>query len=139
MLRVKKIKPMFTAIITTMDIYEEDGRTTSGIIDATKQRGTVKEYQKVVAVGDSVRGIKVGDMVSINPTRFAVRKNHENSIKNDIEGGNPVLEYRFDQVLIDGKAHLLIQDRDVEFIIEDYEEIPDNATNLVTPPKDIIV
>jgi len=36
MIIVKKIKPMFTALITTMDRYETDNFTKSGIIDATK-------------------------------------------------------------------------------------------------------
>ena len=44
MLVVKKIKPMFTALITTMDKYDTDNLTKSGIIDATKQKGSLKEY-----------------------------------------------------------------------------------------------
>ena len=86
---------MFTALITTMDLYEVDGVTKGGLIDSTKQKGTVKEYQKVVAVGDSVRGIKVGDLVCIDATRFAVRKHKANTIKTAIEGGTPYLENRF--------------------------------------------
>lgn len=139
MIKVKKIKPMFTSLITTMDLYETDGKTLGGLIDSTKQRGTVKEYQKVVAIGDTVRCIKVGDLVCIDPTRFAVRKNPDNSIRNDVEGGNPVLEYRFDIIELDGKSHLLLQDRDVQFIIEEYEEIePPKQSNLVPPPSVIV-
>lgn len=44
MLKIKKIKPMFTHLITTMDKYEEDITTTSGLIDTKRQKGTVKEY-----------------------------------------------------------------------------------------------
>lgn len=138
MIKVKKIKPLFTALITTMDLYNEDGVTKSGLIDATKQKGTVKEYQKVVAVGDSVRGIKVGDLVCIDATRFAVRKHADNSIKNDIEGGNPILEYRFDIVEMDGKNYMLLQDRDIQFIIEDYEEIEPEKSSILQPPSVIV-
>nr|DAH01885.1 MAG TPA: mHsp60, mHsp10, Mitochondrial, Chaperonin, Complex, Symmetric [Crassvirales sp.] len=140
MIKVKKIKPMFTALITTMDLYETDSLTSGGIIDSTKQKGTVKEYQKVVAVGDSVRGIKAGDLVCIDATRFAVKKHKDNSIKTDIEGGNPILEYRFDIVEMDGKSYMLLQDRDIQFIIEEYDEIEEpKKSNLVTAPPDIII
>lgn len=139
MIKVKKIKPMFTALITTMDMYKHDKVTAGGIIDSTKQKGTIKEYQKVLAVGGSVRDIKVGDLVCIDATRFAVRKHKDDSIKVDIEGSNPVLEYRFDIVEMDGQKCLLLQDRDIQFIIEDYEEISDNQSSLITPPTDLIV
>lgn len=138
MIKVKKIKPMFTALITTMDVYETDGMTGS-LIDVTKRKGTIKEYQKVVATGDSVRGIKVGDLVCIDATRFAVKKHSDNSIKTDIEGSNPVLEYRFDIVEMDGKNHLLLQDRDIQFIIEEYEEVEEPKTsNIIAPPPVIV-
>lgn len=139
MIRVKKLRPLFTALLTTMDLYDEDTVRAGGIIDPTKQKGTVKEYQKVVAVGDSVRGIKVGDLVCIDATRFAVRKHKDNSIKTDIEGGNPVLEYRFDIVEMDGKNYMLLQDRDIQFIIDEYEEVEEpRQSSLVQPPAIIV-
>ena len=98
MLKVKKIKPLFTAIITTMEKYEEDVRTASGLIDTTKQQGGLKEYQTVLAVGDSVRAIKVGDLVCVNPTRFAVKKHQAGSLKDGIVTDNPVVTYNFDVV-----------------------------------------
>ena len=139
MIKVKKIRPMFTALITTMDCYESDTTTAGGIIDPTKKKGTIKEYQTVVAVGSQVRDIKVGDIVCIDATRFAVRKHKDNSIKTDIEGSNPVLEYRFDIVEMDGKPHLLLQDRDIQFIIEDYEIVDDpKESSLVAPPSIVV-
>ena len=140
MIKVKKIKPLFTALITTMDLYEEDSKTKGGLIDSTRQKGTIKEYQKVIAVGDTVKCIKRGDLVCIDPTRFAVKKHSDNSIKTDIEGGNPILEYRFDIVEMDGKKCLLLQDRDIQFIIEDYEVIEEpKYSNIITTPKDVII
>lgn len=133
MLKIKKIKPMFTALVTTMDLYE----STSGI-DAYKQ-GTIKEVQTVVSVGPNVSQIKVGDLVSVNPTRFAKRKNNSNSIQNDIEGGNPILKYEFDILEINDKPHLLLQDRDINYVIEEYEEVEDKpVSGIIMPSKDII-
>lgn len=139
MIKVKKIKPMFTSLITTMDLYESDGVTKGGIIDSTKQKGTIKEYQKVVAVGSQVRDIKVGDLVCIDATRFAVRKHKDNSIKTDIEGSNPVLEYRFDIVEMNSKNYLLLQDRDIQFIIEEYDEVEESKQSGIVQPPSIIV
>lgn len=139
MLKIKKIKPMFTALITSMDKYEQDV-TTGGLINVTKMQGGLKEYQTVLAVGDSVRGIKVGDLVCINPTRFAVKKHREGSLKDGVITDNPVTTYNFDIVEMDGNQCLLLQDRDIDFIIEDWEEIPDQPqSTIIQPEKKIIV
>lgn len=139
MLKIKKIKPMFTALITSMDKYEQDV-TTGGLINVTKMQGGLKEYQTVLAVGDSVRGIKVGDLVCINPTRFAVKKHREGSLKDGVITDNPVTTYNFDIVEMDGKQCLLLQDRDIDFIIEDWEEIPDQPqSTIIQPEKKIII
>lgn len=130
MLKVKKIKPMFTSLITTMDKYEQDKLTNGGLIDTAKQQGTLKEYQKVLAVGDSVRNIKVGDLVCINPARFAVKKHKEGSMRDGVITDNPVITYNFDTVEMNDKQCLLLQDRDIEYIIEDYEEVPDPAPSV---------
>ena len=42
---------MFTALITTMDKYEENVRTSGGLLDVTKQQGGLKEYKTVLAIG----------------------------------------------------------------------------------------
>lgn len=139
MLKVKKIKPLFTAIITTMEKYEEDVRTASGLIDTTKQQGGLKEYQTVLAIGDSVRAIKVGDLVCVNPTRFAVKKHQAGSLKDGIVTDNPVVTYNFDVVEMDGKQCLLLQDRDIDFVIEEYEEIPDPIPSTIIQPKKKII
>lgn len=132
MLKVNKIKPLFTALITTMDKYEQNNITEDGLIDTTKQEGALKEYQKVLAVGDAVRGIKVGDLVCVNPTRFAVRKHEKGSMRDGVITDNPVVTYNFDVVEMGGNQCLLLQDRDIEYVIEDYEEVPDsNPSSLI--------
>ena len=129
MLKIKKIKPMFNAIITTMDRYEEDLVKDGVIVDTDKQQGGIKEYQRVVAVGSTVRDIKVGDLISINPTRFGVKKHQEGSLKDGIITDNPIIGYNFDIVEMNDEPYLLLQDRDVNYIIEDSEEIPDTPTS----------
>ena len=135
MLKVKKIKPMFTALITTMDKYEKDVKI-GGLIDTTRQQGGLKEYQKVLAVGNSVRDIKVGDIVCVNPARFAVRKHQADSLKDGVVTDNPVTTYNFDVVEMDGKQCLLLQDRDIDFIIEEWEDVPDPAPSPLIKPAE---
>ena len=126
---------MFTSLITTMNKYEHDVKTVGGLIDTTRQQGGLKEYQTVLAVGDSVRDIKVGHWVCVNPTSFAVRKHQAGSLKDGVVTDNPVTTYNFDVVEMDGKHCLLLQDRDIDFIIEEWEEIPDNPSPIIQPEK----
>ena len=64
MLKIKAIKPMYTAIVTTMDTYQEaQFMAGSQLLDVTKTVGGLREYQKVLAVGSAVREVKVGDLV----------------------------------------------------------------------------
>jgi hypothetical protein len=123
-----------------MDKYQEEIYTEGGLIDTTKQVGGLKEYQRVLAVGDSVKSVKVGDLVCVNPSRFAVRKHQAGSLKDGVISDNPVTAYNFDVVEIDDKQCLLLQDRDIEFIIEEYEEVPDTPSSIILEaPKKIIV
>lgn len=118
---IKKIKPLYTRIVTTMDMYvEEQMSSPSGIIDVSKLKQGIKEYQTVIAVGTSVRNVKEGDLVCINPDRYAVRKFSENSIKNDIME-NTVTKYNFNVVKLEDKDYLLLDEADIEFIVEDYD------------------
>lgn len=120
-MKIKKIKPLYTRIITTMDTYVEDQSSPGGIIDVTKLKQGIKEYQKVLSVGTSVRNVKEGDLVCINPDRYAVRKFTKDSIKNDILE-NQVTKYNFNVINLDGKDCLMIDEQDIEFVIEDYED-----------------
>mgnify|MGYP004450515513 CR=1 FL=1 len=132
MLRIKKIKPMFTALITTMDKYDRDV-SVNGLLDTKRVQGGLQEYQKVLAVGGSVREIKVGDLVCVNPSRFGVKKHREGTLQDGVVTDNPTVTYNFDVVEMDGRQCLLLQDRDIDFIIEEYEEVPDNIGTDLTP------
>lgn len=123
-LKIKKIKPLFNNIITTFDKYVEPALIAgTSIIDANKTKNGVKEYQTVISVGSVVRDIKPGDMVCINPTNYAVRKYAENSTKANMqEYTNAVVGYNFNIVIMDDKEYLLLSDRDIDFVIEEYTE-----------------
>ena len=139
MLKIKKIRPMFTSLITTMNKYEQD-EIISGLIDPLKREGSIKEYQTVLSVGSMVKDIKVGDLVCINPTRFAVKKHTEGTLKDGVVKDNPIIQYNFDVIEMDGEQCLLLQDRDIDFIIEDWEEIKEECPSaLIRPANDIII
>lgn len=139
MLVIKKIQPMYTKILTTMCKYEEDEMTAGGLIDSTKTQGTIKEYQTVVAVGNSVRNVKVGDLVCVNPERYAVKKHEAGSLKDGVITDNPVIKYNFNIMELEGVPHLLLDENDVSFIITDYEEVKEQKSDLYVPKTQIIM
>lgn len=132
---IKKIKPLFNGLITTMDKYPKIV-TTGTVIDPTKS-GAVKEYQKVVAIGPMVRGIEVGDTVFINPSRYAVMKHKKGTLEDGVIKDNPVVGYNFDIVNIDGVDHLFLQDNDIKYVAE-VEEFDENPT-IVTDSNKLIL
>ena len=139
MLKIKKILPMFNRILVTSDKYEKDV-TKGGVVTITA--GTLKEYQKVIAVGSTVRDIKEGDTVIINPSRYAVKKYKEGSLKDGVVKENPIIEYRFPIITLESGDHLLIDTMDIDFVIEDFtEESPNERAakaGIYTPNNTII-
>ncbi len=128
---IKKVKPMFNGLITTMNKYGSEVKARgSNLIDAGKAN-TVKEYQTVIAIGPMVRGIEVGDIVFINPKRYAVMKHKPGSLQDGVIKDNPVIGYNFDIVEIDGQECLYLQDGDIKFVAE-IEEFDENPL-IVTP------
>ena len=138
MLKINKIKPVFNKIVTTCDVYQM-GKSTGGII--IKTDGTIKEYQRVEAVGSTVRDIKVGDIVMINPQRYLVARHNDkpDSVKN-VNGDEVTFSVDFPILEYGGKKHLLIYDQDIDYII-DGEEVEDEQTksSLILPNNKIIV
>lgn len=139
MLKINSIKPLFNKIVTTCDVYEND-KTSGGII--VKTDGTIKEYQKVEAVGSTVRDIKVGDLVLINPKRYIVPQHKEKreSLKGVI-GDELTMGVNFPMVEYGGKKHLLIYDQDIDYIIdgEEVEEEQPKSPLILPKEKKIIV
>ena len=142
MIEIKSIKPLFTGIITTADKYTEDDVYESGIVRNVK--GSVRDYQKVLAVGSSVRDIKIGDLVVLDYSPYAKKKFSDNSLRNDFVD-NPTVSIKVPIVTMDGKDAFLIDQRDVKYVIEDYEEIiPEKkadspGVNLILPKSNTII
>lgn len=137
MIHIKSIKPLFTSIVTTGDKFEKD-MIQSGVIIARK--GDLKLWQKVLAVGSSVRDISVGDQVMINADHYIVKKYSKDSIQNDMDN-NPSLGYRFNWVTIDDengepKDCLLLNDRDILYVFEGEEK---DETLIVSGKSKLII
>ena len=137
MLKVKSIKPLFTGVLTTANKYETTSTKNGIIISAKQTEGHIKEYQTVVKVGSSVREIKPGYIVLINPSRYLRKKFDENSIRDDFDK-NPTIEINIPTVVINDKEYFLIEDRDVAYIIDDCEEIPDTKPSIIMPKNTTI-
>ena len=139
-LNIKKIRPMFNQVITTMEKYSDEELKTGSIIDVHKVNNPIKEYQKVVAVGPMVRNIEVGDMVMINPKRYGKVLHKEGSLKDGIIKDNPVVSYNFNVIELDHTPFLLLLDQDIDFIIDEYEEEESAPqSDIIVPDNNIIV
>lgn len=138
MLKVKKIKPMFNAIVTTMDKYE-DNITQSGIITKNRTKGAIKEYQKVVAIGTAVRDIKEGDIVKINPSRYEIKKYSDGSMKDGVISTNSTIGYSFNIIEMNNQEYLYLRDNDIDYIVTEYEEFEVEKPSPIGMPSGIII
>lgn len=138
MKNIKKVKPLFNRIITTMNVYDED-QYIGGLIDKRRLKGTIKEYQTVVSVGNTVRDIKEGDEVCIDYTRYMVVKHNDKSLKSNIVGDEISLDYRLDIIKLDGKEHLMLFDQDVVYVVEESEDIEESGPTIIEVEKPKII
>jgi len=126
---IKKIKPMFTGVVTTARRYVSDQRTTKGglLLDTTKMVGTINPYQFVVSVGSMVKDLKEGDVVKINFKRYAKAKHIPGVIEDNVQSDNMSVTYEIPMVTIDGVDYLFIQNNDIEFIVEEYDGVDEGG------------
>lgn len=129
-----KVKPMFNRIITTMNTYEKD-HFKNGLIDTSKAKGSLKEYQTVISVGTTVRDIKEGDVVSIDPTRYIVTKHRDKSLQGNVLGDDVTVGFKFNTIKLNGKECLVLFDQDITFIIEESEDVEDKAGPVIIQPE----
>ena len=143
MYKYKKIRPLFNQIIVTANCYEQDDVNENGIVLASK--GTLKSVQKVVAIGDCVRNFNVGDTVHLNPImqyRGLKQNRGKDNVADtsgyqpDIEGGRNDVSYELPEIEIDGGTYIMLTDRDVDYVVEEYEEV---FHSVVVPQPKIIV
>ena len=122
MFKIKKVRPLFTGIVTTATTIKGEVTTAGGlIIDTTKMEGRMNNFQRVVAVGSMVKDIKEGDIVNINFKRYQMVKHVPGAIEDNIQADNMHYNYSIPMVIIDGVEYLFLQANDIEFIVEDYE------------------
>ena len=116
-----EIKPMFTGLIVTANKYKEDAATENGVFTGENKAGALMEYQTVLAVGDSVRNVVVGDLIKINPVAYEVKK-YGNSTKEDmVEHYKKEITYAFKFIELAGELVLQLQDRDIDFIVKKHK------------------
>lgn len=121
---IKKVKPLFTGVITTAVKYQEDSTLMDGIlVDVTKMGGTMNIYQTVVAVGTTVQSIKPGDIVCVNFKRYLVPVHVPGQIENNKQTTSLQGTYEIPMITIDGKDHLFLQQNDIEYIVEEYDGV----------------
>ena len=130
---MKKVRPMFNNIVTTADKYEED-QMAGGLI--VVPAGNIKEYQKVVAVGGSVRDIKVGDLVKVKFDRYMKMRHKKGSLQDGVIADNTAIEVVLPMILINNIEHLSLNDIDVEYVVEEYDE---TASSIIAPDNKIIL
>jgi len=138
MLQIKNIRPVYTRLLTTANRYTESQKN-GVLLDASKLEGRYKEYQTVVRIGSSVREVKEGEVVLIDPSRYMKRKYNDNSLREDFVD-NPIIEINIPTVTMNGQDYFMIEERDIAYVIEDSEEIPDsNPNNLILPKEKKII
>lgn len=150
MLKLKTIKPLFSQILVTENLYGWDDKDASGII--IHKKGDLKSYQQVIAVGDDVKFIKPGDTVQVNLYKYAIFKEDPNSVK--AMADNPIVGLRLNEVELTDEndeplTAFLIDQRDVQYIMTDFEEVVyndkdelikvDKPSKLILPNKKLYV
>ena len=136
-MNIKKIKPLFTAVVVTSNVYPRDYKE-RGLISPKANK--LKEYQIVVAVGDSCRGVEEGDLVCIDLSSYAQWKYKKNSVKSDMEElHNEIVGYNVPQIEIDGKDYLYLDIRDIKYIVQEFDDKENEEQTVITQSKSIII
>lgn len=137
-IKVKNIQPTFDKVVTTFNVYTEDCMVDGTVVP----KGTFMLEQVVISAGPN-SPYKEGQMVHINPIMYGHRKHQKGSLKDGVITDNPVVEYELPVMQLADKQVLLLDSRDIDYIITDYEEVeaekPKKNAIILTQPKNIIV
>lgn len=131
MLKLKKITPTFNHILVTKNLRDHD-EYDNGVL--VRPAGSTKEWQRVVAIGPDVRRCKVGDIIMVDPVRYAVMKHKDGSLQDGVVADNPTVAYNIPIITIDGKEFMYLFDTDIQFIIDKFEETEDLPPLYVAQP-----
>ena len=127
----RKIRPTTNHIVTTMDRYEEDDSKL--VLDVKELAGTVKDTQRVVAIGPLVRDIKVGDYVRICPDRY-IKVKH--TLAEELNEKEMEIKINFPIVDLEDGRYLFLYESDVDYIIEEFA--PETTEKILYTPPTII-
>lgn len=121
--KIKKVRPMFTAVITTAKKYVDDRKTKGELFNPFASADSINYFQTVIAVGNTVTGVKPGDIVKLNYMRYAHAEQKPAGIDVDsnTQKNKAVLEYDIPTIDIDGQTCLFLQYNDIEYVVEEYE------------------
>lgn len=94
------------------------------LLDIKTMGGSIKLHQKVLAVGPMVRQIKEGDVVQINPMNYVVLEHPEDvdSVREVVKVRNTYTKFSLPVLQVNNDEVLMLQERDIAYIIDDYEE-----------------
>lgn len=115
----------FDSVMTTAATYEDD-EVVGGV--ALPRRGCLKEVQRVLGAGPAVKDVKEGDMVKIDLSRYVKVRHEKRQLSrderfSDVDTEDVATQYYEPKVeTVGGERVLLLYERDVDFIVEEYEE-----------------
>ena len=132
-LNLKKIQVRNNSIVTTArrlnveERIELEHDKATGLLfkNMSEANNAHMLIQQVINVGPMVRDIKEGDWVFLNPLHYMNRQlvEQKNSLDSDIDEKHMKEvfgpDYEFPTIYLDGVEHLMLFDRDVEYIILD--------------------
>ena len=121
--KIKKVRPLFTGVVTTANKYVGNITTESGLIISNKMDGQLNNYQTIVAVGKMCTDLKPGDIVCINFKRYLKVKHLPGVIEDNVMSDNMQGTYEIPSIKIDDRDYLFIQNNDIEFVVEEYEGV----------------
>lgn len=114
----KRIRPRANEIVISANLVEVDKN--DKVIDKDEQKLYFDEFQTVLRVGSVIRDLKIGDVISVNPKRFAIYQEQKSKIRAAVEGYEKVLVgYDFPIIATGFGDVMLITDADVKYIVED--------------------
>ena len=106
--------PLFNKLIVTAEKVNTNVTENGIYLPYSYSKGSVKERQKVLKIGTTVRDIEEGDEVLIDFSRYMELKHTPGSIQDDVQKDNPVVKIHYPFFELDnGEKALLIDDRDV--------------------------
>ena len=108
--KIKKVRPLFTSVVTTARTYVGDQHAKVGgvIIDTRKMDGSLNPFQTVVSVGT-----KRYEIVEHVPGAIDEQQNKQaTSMAKNVE---------VPMIVIDDQQYLYLQINDIEYVVTEYE------------------